>query len=271
MLEKSCQWVSWSVKNGRPDAVPGCQHMDALPDLGEGQSECEEGNSCYYYRCKKCLSRFVLDDLNSGYLNRLIFIPRFSDISTPKLRSSDHERIGYQGEIGEFCANVLAQMNNLKGVAIRSWRNVNASLIFDNVQKCFLGTKHEKSEDFEIDWMIFNGSSLTIVEIGMRGVTEQVPGQEMKTNSNKKAGMSESELEDEKIERVVSKKLSQLIKDQFIVDHLLDVADCTGIPVNYLAVFPNIPIEKIKKRVENKLYKETIQDLVSAKKGLVFS
>ena len=60
-------------------------------------------------------------------------------------------------------------MSTWKGFAINSWRIEQARLVFDSVENTFDASKYTSTKDFEIDWILLNGSVLTIVEIGVRG------------------------------------------------------------------------------------------------------
>ena len=252
----------WTLKNGRPVSIPGCQDMESLHNLKDDEYECGENNFCYYFRCRKCSPQLALDYyLNSEYRQKMIFVPHIDSIKPPKLFSTDTTYHGYQGEIIEFVENFLSRISRLTGLALNGWKNDHAKKLFDSVETTFDG------KNFEIDWIIFNGTSLTVVEIGMRGETEE----NEKSVSGKKGNSKEvCEVSDEKgIQRLISRKIDQVIKDQIVIDCLLKATTCEDIDVNLLAAFPNIPIEEVSRRISGK-YKSSLDNLIdSSKRPLV--
>ena len=164
---------------------------------------------------------------------------------------------GYRGEVVEFYDNYLSRMSNLKGIAINAWNNQQANFIFDSVEHTFKGTKCDSSRDFEIDWLIFDGSSLTVFEVGVRGETEE-NGKNCK-NIEKTTAIDKENENTKRVERLISKKIDQMVQNCLIIQHLLEATGSQDSPVNYLIFFPNITTEMIRYRVE-KLHKKALSD-----------
>ena len=101
----------------------------------------------------------------------------------PSLFAADY---GYLGEVVEFYHHYISHMKKLKGFAINGWNNKIAKEIFDNVESTFVKSKNKQAKDFEVDWMLMNGSVLTIVEVGMRGDTEGRNENTQEDNNGKK-------------------------------------------------------------------------------------
>ena len=90
------------------------------------------------------------------------------------------------------------------------------------------GTKYEGT-NFEIDFFIVTGRNLFVVEVGERHMDK---------------------VDDEKgTEKIISDKISQITKDQLVINHLLQAAGATQLNVFYLTVFPNIPFEYVQRRL----------------------
>ena len=182
---------------------------------------------------------------------------------------------GYHGELVEFYDNYLSRMTKLKGIAINGWSNSVAKVIFDAVDDTFKGTKWEISKGFEVDWLLLSGSALTVFEVGMRGETEENP-KNLKSKDEAAAPDKEKESEDTKrVERLISKKIDQMVQNCIIFQHLLEATGCQDISVNYVMFFPNITTELIRNRVE-KLHKKALSkgrqfslDANSSSNGLV--
>ena len=186
---------------------------------------------------------------------------------------------GYQGEVVEFCDNYLSRMTDLKGIAINGWNNRIANFNFDAVEHTFKGTKWEIFKDFEIDWLVLSGSALTVFEIGMWGETEEnpknlkskdkaaAPDKEKESEENPKnlkskdkEAVSDKEKESEdtkRVERLISKKIDQMVQNSIILQHLLKATGNQDLSVNYVIFFPNITTELICSRVE-KLHKKAL-------------
>ena len=126
-----------------------------------------------------------LDYLNPEYKDKLVILPDISNIKPkePSLFAADY---GYLGEVVEFYDNYISHMKNLKGFAINGWNNKIAKEIFDNVESTFVESKKKQAKDFEVDWMLMNGSVLTIAEVGMRGDTEGRNENTQEDNNGKK-------------------------------------------------------------------------------------
>ena len=91
--------------------------------------------------------------------------------------------------------------------------------------------------DFEIDWILFNGSTITVVEVGEEGSNEK--GGDLKTNTT----------EWKKISKIVPEKIKQIKKDQVIMKQLLTAVYAPEVTVNYLLVYPNLSMLEIKKEL----------------------
>ena len=184
---KSSGWIPWTVKEGLPKAIPGCQNVETLPRLEVGKSTCGDEEFCYNYRCIQCMPVYAPDYYNAEHKKELVILPPIDSIkpSKPSLFEADS---GYEGEVVEFYDNYLSRMPGLKGIAINGWKSEQARLIFDNVEKTFQGTKYndtnddkndkntknnKKTKNFEIDWLLMNGWVLTVVEVGVRGEIEE--------------------------------------------------------------------------------------------------
>ena len=167
---------------------------------------------------------------------------------------------GYEGEVVEFYDNYLSRMPELTGFAINGWKTENARLVFDSVEKCFNGSSYTKTKDFEIDWLLINGSVLTVVEIGVREESDE------KENTSKKSKREKTEdigdEVDKGAERLVARKVDQLIKDHVVIRHLLEVANIQNCCINYLAVFPNMPIDLVMAKIET-TYSRALGELCS--------
>ena len=185
----------------------------------------------------------------------------------------------YHGEKVEFHDYYLSRMVNLRGIAVNGWNNNLAKSVFESVENTFRGTKYEKSQDFEIDWLIFSGSSLTVVEVGMRGETEtkvknaklkdelsdsleqeRIDWAKMNEQPNTTKVPLRNEVQSEKtiskqIDRPISKKIDQMVQNDEIIKHLLGATNCLHVAVNYILFYPNISTDIIFDRIE-RLYKE---------------
>ena len=176
-----------------------------------------------------------------------MLIPEIDDIRPNQLSQFDPDH-KYLAEVVEFYHNYMSRMTKLKGVAINGWSSNHAELIFEAVKNTFDGMKNPK--DFEVDWIIFNGSSLTVVEVGMRGRTFEdtgctKPGGEAFKKFCKGDDMKQ-------VERVISKKLEQIVrKDTKIVQHLLEATGNGNLPVNYALLLPNLSTDFVSNRIKN--------------------
>ena len=288
--------AKWELKHERPEKIPGCQDTSQLHRLEPGSTDCE-GEQCFYYTCKMCIPKLVLEIFNSKYETELYVVPRVSSIKKPPLFTEDH---GYHGEVVEFYANYLERLDSLTGIAVNGWSNKAARKIFTSVEKTFekinpkKNSKHlalqeeletklitwnkrrklhknlesqtfrkrrrcrssqmrrsgEKtilsersksvgstskpipatknvSRDFEIDWILFNGSTLTVVEVGEEGSCEK--GSDSKANSSER-----------KRHKIVPEKIEQMKKDQVIMQSFLSAVGAADVTVKYLLVYPNL-------------------------------
>ena len=217
---KTSDWVSWEFKRQRPDKVPGCQDVASLPHLEEGEASCGEGQNCFYFSCGKCSSLLALESLNPGYKNRMQYVPRISCIPAPEAFTEDNR---YHGEIHEMYRRYFAQLSDLRGVVINGWNIKNAKNFFSNVEDTFrIWEKMKNTKDFEIDWILFNGATITVIEVM----------EESKT-SKKDNGKS------------FKKKLEQIKKDRIIMQHLLEVCGCKNTQINYVIACPNVSIAEV--------------------------
>ena len=248
-LESS--WVPWVVKQGRPTSVLGHQNTESLPHLPDGAINCGESSQCFYYKCKKCIRDIIFGTLiTADTETELVFIPEVKFIQPQSKYALFKMDPGYHGEVAEVFAGYLSRMENLTGVAINGWSNKEAAKIFTNVEKTFMGTKHEVMEDFEIDWLIFSGNNLFVFEVGMR---------------------DDEKLDDEKgNEHLISMKCSQAAKDEMVIRHLIEATDFSPDHVYYVAVFPNLPFEDIEKKLRRvREQRESLNRLVSPEKSLL--
>ena len=251
-VSASCQpsrvSVPWMIITGRPYALPGCQDTSILPELPEGKNDCGEGNQCYFYGCRKCLPVLLLDVLVPESRAEMVYIP---DIGSIKPQKSDLflENPDYHGEVAEFYANYLRRMDKLNGIAINSWSNKDARKIFLNTERIFDATKYEGSKDFEIDWLIFTNSTMTLVEVGMRCETKE---KDCGKKSKKKS-------EEERVMKIISSKVKQIEKDIIIISKLLEATNSSGVLVYFVAVFPNVAFETVQKRIQ--FHQESLDSL----------
>ena len=248
--------------------MPGCQNVDDSPSLcvlGEGQIICggqtahqeEEGvDYCYNFRCIRCMPVYMIDYYNGQHQSTMVTLPPIDSLRPPLFEQDS----GYEGEVVEFYDNYLSRMPELTGFAINGWKTENARLVFDSVEKCFNGSSYTKTKDFEIDWLLINGSVLTVVEIGVREESDE------KENTSKKSKREKTEdigdEVDKGAERLVARKVDQLIKDHVVIRHLLEVANIQNCCINYLAVFPNMPIDLVMAKIET-TYSRALGELCS--------
>ena len=192
----------------------------------------------------KCLPLLGLDYFNPEHQTKLVVLPDINGIKPKKPSPFDFDE-GYLGEIVEFYDNYISRMTNLKGFAINGWSDKDARLLFDSVDRTFQGTGHGNSKNFEIDWLLFNGLSLSVVEVGMRGASSKLKTQKEEANEK-----SDDLI---RIERLISKKVDQVMKSDAIIQHLLEATKQKLASVNYLLVFPDIAIDFVKERIR-KMY-----------------
>ena len=224
------------------------------------------------FRCKKCLPLVSLDTLSTDFKTTLVLIPEIDDIrpNQPSQFGHDHK---YLGKIVEFYHNYMSRMINLKGVAINGWSSNHAKSIFEAVENTFEEMENPP-KDFEIDWIIFNGSCLTVVEAGMRGETTEKAGCTKFGRKHSSKNWKEDDLKG--MERLISKKLDQIVrKDTQIVQHLLEATRNDNLPVNYVLLLPNVSIDLVRNRIKNLYRKSKVGnefyslDLMISKKELV--
>ena len=89
--------------------------------------------------------------------------------------------------------------------------------------------------DFEIDWILFNGSTITVIEVGEDCSSEE--GRNSETNATER----------KKGHKVVLDKIEQIKKDQIIMNKFLTAVGAPEVTVNYLLVYPNLSMLEIKK------------------------
>ena len=217
---QTSDWVSWEFKRQRPDKVPGCQDVATLPQLEEGKTSCGEGQHCFYFSCGKCSSLLALETLNPDYKNRMQYVPRISCIPLPEAFAEDNK---YHGEIHEMYLRYFALISNLRGVAVNGWSSENAQNLFKHVSDTFRHRKKfVKVKNFEIDWILFNGETITVIEVKEKSETA-------KTDSS----------------RNFEKKVDQIKKDRIIMQHLLEVCGCKNTQINYVIACPNVTITEV--------------------------
>ena len=157
--------------------------------------------------------------MNSRYKTDLEYIPRIPNIESPDQFKKDNKYYQYEGEIFELYFKYFAQIKELTGIAFNGWSNLDAQRIFDGVPETFQGTKFPETKDFEIDWILFNGSTITVIEV--------------------KANM-----EDSKSRKNFETKVKQIKKDQIVMQRLLKATGCENVKVNYVIACPNASIQE---------------------------
>ena len=204
----------------------------------------------------------ILDYFNLQHEEKLVIIPEISNLQPKTKGLFDDDDYGYLGEVLEFYRNYLSRVDDVLGVAINGWDNELAESVFDFVGDTFKNTKNGSSRNFEIDWIILNGDSVTVVEVGMRGKTEIREGKENCIMNEEKG-----------IQGVIADKFKQIVKNRTIVEHLLEATGNQHIQVNYLAFFPNISIasvqaylDKMQQIAGKKGRQSSINELVASKK-----
>ena len=234
MLAENINWVPWTIKRQRPDKVPGVQEVFKLPKLEDSQTCCGEKQLCFYFSCHKCSSLLALDNFNTSYRSEVNYIPRISCISRPEVFEEDNK---YHGEVHELYFNYLAQIPEFSGIAINGWSNLDAKKLFNSVDQTFQGIKSfQKSEDFEMDWLLFNGSSITVIEV--------------KEKSEK--GNSRRNFE---------RKMEQIKKDEVIIQHLLNAVRCSDVAVNFIIACPNVSIKEVTDSNFLQVHRETLRQV----------
>ena len=190
-----------------------------------------------------------------------MIIPEISNLQPKTKGIFDDDDYGYLGEVLEFYQNYLSRVNGISGVAINGWDNELAESVFDFVGDTFKNTKNGSSRNFEIDWIILNGDSVTVVEVGMRGKTQIREGNENCLMNEEKG-----------IQGVIDNKFKQIVKNQTIVEHLLEATGNQHILVKYLAFFPNISITSVQSHLDKMQQiarregrKSSIDELVASK------
>ena len=153
-----------------------------------------------------------------------MYIPRICCIPAPEaLSESSSESFKYCGEVREMYFNYFARIKDLQGVAINGWSNNDAQKLFHDVRNTFAShPKFRKTRDFEIDWILMNGSTITVIEVKMKNLASK----------KEKEGNFEN-------------KIEQLKKDRMIIQHLLEVTNCTDVPENYVIACPNVSIAEV--------------------------
>ena len=85
---------------------------------------------------------------------------------------------------------------------------------------------------FEIDWILFNGSTVTVVEVGEDGSREK--GSDSKENTS-----------EWKRHKIVPEKIEQIQKDQVIMKSFLSAVGAPDVTVKYLLVYPNLLMREV--------------------------
>ena len=240
----------WHVKKGRPSRVP----QESL------RSGCE--TNCFTYECRLCMSLLALDYYNKGYRKKVEFIPRIGVLGKNWLGLFKNHS-GYHGEIIDFYGAYLSQIKDLKGVAVNSWTSENARHFFQNVQETFEGDSvYGDSKNFEIDWILFNGNRITAIEVGRKNTSTHYT----KTDESKSLDYAAVR---SNLKSMIRKKTYQIIRYEKVVNKLLAATDCENIPVNYLLVFPNLPVEDLRNVFPPAKRKESLDRLVSTTSRLL--
>ena len=234
---ETSQNLSWQLKKQRPNKVPGNQNVSELPRLAQTQTSCPEGESCFYFTCNKCSSLLALDTLNPGYRRSLQCIPRIACISRPKPFQENNK---YHGEIAQIYLKFLAQFQpSLKGVAINGWSGKTAKKIFKNVQQTFKFTEFADSQNFEIDWILFSGYNVTVIEV------------------KESSSLSKTE------SCYLGKKIKQIKRNRIVMQHLLEATNSQNTRLNYVIACPNRSFSAMKKSFYSEYnQQELLQDMM---------
>ena len=246
----------WSIKESRPDSVPECQNVSSLPHLPDEESSCSGNGSrdkCFYFRCTTCMPFLALDHYNRDHEHKIEFIPRI-DSMKPKF-GLFKEDSGYVGEVIDFYGAYLSQIDGLNGIAVNSWKSENADLFFNGIDKTFEGTNFAGSKNFEIDWILFMGNTLNVIEVGRRNISDK------QSNVAEQSCLNEGNVS-KGTRKLVKEKIEQAIKDQIIIEKLLAVTKCEVLQVNYFVFLPTIPVEDVQ--LEN--HKELLSQLAPTAK-----
>ena len=250
---------NWRVKEGRPSRVPQeSPHPSSLPPLQKDQSSsCETADKtkCFLYQCRLCMPFLALDYYNKEYRQKLEFVPRIGVLGKNWLRLfKDHS--GYHGEIIDFYGAYLSQIKDLKGVAVYSWNSENARHFFQGIDETFEGDSvYAESRNFEIDWILFTGNSITVIEVERKNSSFNTTADQ--SSSSDDAAVSSN------LKSLIREKVHQIIRDEKVVKQLLVAANDEKIPVNYLLVFPNLPVEDLRNVFPPARSKDCLDRLVS--------
>ena len=126
----------------------------------------------------------------------------------------------YRGEISEFYGNYLSLLDSIAGIIITGLnsKNVeNTSLsVSEDLKQEFVPKK-----DFEIDYIYFNGKTITVVEV--KKTIEQ----------------------EDTSQRNFRQNIDQMREDQFVIQSLQKATGLTDVTVNYLTACLNDSIPEI--------------------------
>ena len=158
----SLNQIEWNIRSIRPNKVPGSPSLGFFPNERCNDSSPLKRN-CYLFDCQKCSTSLALKAFDPAYERGLQCVPRISSIPKPEVFEEVNK---YHGEVEELYFKYFAQLSDFANVAINGWSNLDAVKVFKNVDRTFEENKiFEKTKVFELDWLIFNGHSITFVEL----------------------------------------------------------------------------------------------------------
>ena len=178
----------------------------------------------------------ALETFNQFHRSQVEYIPTISNIEGPlDIFEEDNK---YHGEVHELYFFYFARIPSLTGIAVHGWSSTDAQRLFNSVEQTFRHIKKyndQNTETFEIDWLYFSGSTITIIEVKEKSE---------KGNSNQNFG----------------KKMEQIRKDRIIMMHLLEAMGCQNIRVNYVVACPNVSIKEVNRKFMGR-HRDTIGEI----------
>ena len=100
---------------------------------------------------------------------------------------------------------------------------------------------------------------MAVVEVGMR----------CETGAEDSAKKSKHRAEEERLKKVITRKVGQIEKDTIIITKLLEATNASGVIVYFFAVFPNIAFENVQKRIQ--FHQESLDGLFKPTNNLYVS
>ena len=70
---------------------------------------------------------------------------------------------------------------------------------------------------------------------------------------------SKKKSEEERVKRIITSKVGQIVKDTIIISKLLEATNSSGLVVYFVAVFPNVAFETVQKRIQ--FHQESLDSL----------